>query len=208
MEGQKRTYWSQVNLWMEKSLERDQQLLKAPKLISFFVWFALNSTWRTIFTGYTFLSLSLGCTLRQLKKHNSAANLKPHFHEPLQAWLQNGLFAQATITAWLDAAHQDAVYKSWLALLYPHFSNIHVRECSLCSLQSQDPQHPQQGMLFLFFFLLSQTLWKSLWLLDYLQGDQLIWSQAAEEQWKPPANTLSDAHCLMLEGKPETSWQC
>lgn len=81
MEGQKRTCWSQVNLWMEKSLERDQQLLKAPKLISFFVWFALNSTWRTIFTGYTFLSLSLGCTLRQLKKHNSAANLKPHFHE-------------------------------------------------------------------------------------------------------------------------------
>lgn len=151
MEGQKRTCWSQVNLWMEKSLERDQQLLKAPKLISFFVWFALNSTWRTIFTGYTFLSLSLGCTLRQLKKHNSAANLKPHFHEPLQAWLQNGLFAQATVTAWLDAAHQDAVYKSWLALLYPHFSNIHVRECSLCSLQSQDPQHPQQGGCYFCF---------------------------------------------------------
>lgn len=149
----------------------------------------------------------LGMHTETVKEAQLSCQSQTSFPWTLQAWLQNGLFAQASVTAWLDTARQDAVYKSWLALLYPHFSNIHVRECSLCSLQSQDPQHPQQGMLFLFFFLLSQTLWKSLWLLDYLQGDQLIWSQAAEEQWKPPANT-SDAHCLMLEGKPETSWQC
>lgn len=98
----------------EKSLERAQQLLKAPKLISFFASFALNSTWRTIFRGYTFLSLSLGCALTQLKKHNLAANLKPHFHKLLQAWLQNGLFAQATITACLGTTQQDIVYKSCL----------------------------------------------------------------------------------------------
>lgn len=72
-----------------------------------------------MFRGYTFLSLSLGCTLRQLKKHNSAANLKPHFHKLLQALLQNGLFAQATTTAWLGTSQQDIVYKSCLPCCTP-----------------------------------------------------------------------------------------